>query len=70
MDEITPFRIDIPQAAEFVCAGTICPGNLRHEQRRMRADRGRDQHLVITQRLPDVPELTGAAGGPCWGRGR
>ena len=58
------------QAAQFTVAGIRGTGDLGHQQRRMRADRGRDQHLVITQRLPDVPELTGAAGGPCWGRGR
>ena len=50
------------QAAEFARAGVVCPGDLGHEQRRMRADRGRDQHLDIPQRLPDVPELTVADG--------
>ena len=53
-----------PQAIEFAGGGIRGAGYFGHEQRRMRTDRGRDQHLVIAQRLPDVPELTAADGGP------
>ena len=56
-----------PQAAKFADAGIRGARDLGHQQRRVRADRSRDQHLDIPQRLPDVPELTDEADAHGWG---